>query len=352
MNSSKADERGRPGWGVEELQLLAALGFGPDSVLMNEPKLFVDAAFLAALQRELADELGDAEAERAFFHIGLLHGLRDAIRIGTAEPAGDGCPELVEYPSLVMRLGPLAGHARRPGCFEATGCWPDAFEAESRLSKLGASPAPACALSAGYTSGWLSGTLDRDIVAVETSCRAAGAPHCAFVVRDEEPSGSASGPHASPRLSIATLRAVAGQTPCGRNDGGAPALAPALPSALDPEDPAVHIWGPVMVMPFIGPEAALQTIELLEQDDATRAVRVVVLDLCGALLDEGFGAAAVERLVEDVQSWGAEVILTGISPLCEEVVAELQASLLLSRKDLPEAIAYAFQIAEAQRHLL
>ncbi len=114
----------------------------------------------------------------------------------------------------------------------------------------------------------------------------------------------------------------------------------------------MHIWGPVMVMPFTGPEAALQTIELLEQDDATRAVRVVVLDLCGVLLDEGFGAAAVERLIEDIQSWGAEVILTGISPLSEEVVAELQATLLLSRKDLPEAIAYAFQIAEAQRHLL
>ena len=44
--------------------------------------------------------------------------------------------------------------------------------------------------------------------------------------------------------------------------------------------------------------------------------------------------------------------MTGISPLSEHVVAELQASHLLSRKDLPEAIAYAFQIAEAQRHLL
>ena len=77
-----------------------------------------------------------------------------------------------------------------------------------------------------------------------------------------------------------------------------------------------------------------------------------MLDLCGAVLDEAFGAAALENLIENVQSWGAEVILTGISPLSEDVVAELQANLLLSRKDLPEAIAYAFQVAEAQRHLL
>lgn len=350
MNSSKADDRERPGWGIEELQLLAALGFGPDSVLMNEPKLFLDAPFLAALQRELVQELGADEAAHAFFHIGMLHGLRDAFRIGAAEPAGEGVQDVVEYPPLVMRLGSLPGHERRPGGFEVSGCWPDAFEAESRLSKLGASPGPACALSAGYTSGWLSGTLDRDVVAVETTCRAAGASHCVFVARDEE--GMDPAPHGSRRLSIATMRAVAGHAAATRPEGADGMRLPALPCALDPDDPAVHIWGPVMVMPFTGPEAALQTIELLEQDDATRAVRVVVLDLCGALLDEGFGAAAVERLIEDIQSWGAEVILTGISPLSEEVVAELQATLLLSRKDLPEAIAYAFQIAEAQRHLL
>ena len=107
-----------------------------------------------------------------------------------------------------------------------------------------------------------------------------------------------------------------------------------------------------MVMPFAGPEAALQTIELLGREAPTHQVRVVVLDLCGLVVDEGFGAAALESVVAAVQDWGAEVILTGISPLSEAAVADLQASLLLSRKDLPEAIAYAFQIAEAQRHLL
>ena len=78
------------GWGLEELQVLAALGFGPDSALMSEPKLFVDCAFLAALQDELHCELGAEEAERAFFHIGLIHGLRDAARISKAEPGLDG----------------------------------------------------------------------------------------------------------------------------------------------------------------------------------------------------------------------------------------------------------------------
>jgi hypothetical protein len=70
------------------------------------------------------------------------------------------------------------------------------------------------------------------------------------------------------------------------------------------------------------------------------------------VLDDGLGAAALERVVGEIQSWNAEVILTGVSPLSEETVAELQASHMLTRKDLAEAVAYAFQIADAQRRLL
>jgi hypothetical protein len=346
MPSSRAERPGGSAWEIDELQKLSALGFGPDSALMREPKLLVDLPFLAALQRELASELGDEDALRALFHIGAIHGLRDAMRIGSASP---GRPDVVEFPPLSMRFG---SHRTRAGALEMAGTWPDHFEAEARLSKLGASQHPTCALSAGYTSGWLSGSLARDVVAVERTCRAAGADHCTFVARDE-------GSHADEvdslprRLPIASLRAVAGEVrDAGDAHGGQPALVDALPDHLDPADPAVHIWGPVMVMPFTGPETSLPTIEMLTQDEATRGVRVVVLDLCGEVLDPGFGAAAVESLVERVQSWGAEVVLTGISPFSEEAVAELQANLLVSRKELPEAIAYAFQIAEAQRHLL
>jgi anti-anti-sigma regulatory factor len=107
-----------------------------------------------------------------------------------------------------------------------------------------------------------------------------------------------------------------------------------------------------MVMPFAGPEPAMQTVEMLRQDDASHGVRVVVLDLGGSVLDDDLGAAALERVVDEIQSWNTEVILTGVSPLSEEIVAELQASHMLTRKDLGEAVAYAFQIADAQRRLL
>ena len=96
----------------------------------------------------------------------------------------------------------------------------------------------------------------------------------------------------------------------------------------------------------------LATIESLRADPGTASVRVVVVDLRGSPLDDGFGAAALERALEMIESWGAEAILTGVSPLSEATVQDLETAHLLMRKDLPEAIASAFQIADAQRHLL
>jgi hypothetical protein len=75
----------------------------------------------------------------------------------------------------------------------------------------------------------------------------------------------------------------------------------------------------------------------------------VVVDLGGAVIDEGFGAASLEQVLDAVAGWGAEAILTGISPLSEPVVADLEKTHLVMRKDLTAAIAAAFQIAEAQR---
>jgi anti-anti-sigma regulatory factor len=123
-------------------------------------------------------------------------------------------------------------------------------------------------------------------------------------------------------------------------------------SGFDPNDPAVHTWGPVMVLPFIGPDDALATVEMLSRNPDTCSARVVVIDLRGTELDEGFGAAALERVLEQIESWGADAILTGVSQFSEPVVEGLEVAHCLLRKDLSEAIASAFQLADAQRHIL
>lgn len=339
-----------------DLGLLAALGFGPEAQLMSDPKLFVDPRFLGCLIAELEDELGIEGARRAFFEIGLVHGLRDATRVVQGDflaPAPlDGAAATASTP-LVMRFALPPPAAVRDG-FEVFGSWPESHEAAARLAKLGPEHEPSCFLSAGYTSGWLSGMLDADVLALEAECSARGDACCRFVARERNAWREAD----EGARTLELLRSVPYDTFRDLAARDVPAPSPAGSVRLDSEGDfdrdslAVHVWGPVMVLPYTQSEEALQTIELLAADPETRGVRCVILDLRGAILDEGFDAAAIERLLEIVEGWGAETLLTGVSPLSEDVVGDLAHDHLLIRKDLPEAIASAFQIAEAQRHLI
>jgi predicted hydrocarbon binding protein len=313
---------------------------------MSEPRIFMNTRFLASLLIEIEDELEIHDARRALFQIGLLFGLRDAYRLARVEARGPQ-NSVAESTLLAIRFSQQAG--KTPvGQIEIPGSWPEHYEAESRLSKLGPEELPSCALSAGYTSGWLSGSLETDIFVVEDQCKACGDDTCSFVARNVEQwreRGGAEQMQLMPGLPYEEFRAIS--------------LNFAQPFDLQSPQPPqdfdasmVHVWGPVMVLPFSNFDEALHTVEMLGRDPDTCDVRAVVIDLRGEGLDEGFGAAALEQILATVEAWGAEAILTNVSPLAEHVVADLEVKHLLLRKDLPEAIAAAFQIAEAQRHLL
>ena len=106
------------------------------------------------------------------------------------------------------------------------------------------------------------------------------------------------------------------------------------PGAMDREAAAVHIWGPVMVLPVRGTERDAPALELLSRDPAASAVSVIVVDLGGAIIDEAFGALALEQLVQTAEGWGAEVIFVDPSPLSAGVLADLEHPPLLIEKDL------------------
>jgi anti-anti-sigma regulatory factor len=107
-----------------------------------------------------------------------------------------------------------------------------------------------------------------------------------------------------------------------------------------------------MVLPFTTLDEALGTIDMLGRDPGISEIRAVVVDLRERSLDDGFGAAALEQILETIESWNAQSLITGVSPSSESAIASLEASHLVLRKDLGEAIATAFQIADAQKHLL
>jgi hypothetical protein len=325
----------------------AGLLFDPEALLVREPRVLLDPRFLGALHAELEDELGSEPAITTLLQIGFLHGLRDALRaVGQLAQAEDEGALAVLPSPLPTRLR-AALSAGPPGAIEMHGSWPERCEASAHLASVGRSAQCACAVSAGYTSGWLSGLFDADIAALETSCGATGDAECCFVAREAEAWRAAPDANVEALLAalpFAALRAAIRSEP-------APEPAPA-PRGFDGEAAVIHIWGPVMVIPFCGPDEALQALDLIGRDPSARQVSVVVVDLSGAIVDEAFGAVALEQLIEGVDAIGAEVIFAGVGELSGEVIAGLSTSPLLVLKDLHSAIATAFQVAAAQRRLV
>jgi len=337
---------------TSSLEMLTALGFGPDTALMNDPKLFVDSRFLASLISELDDELGEERTSLTLFQIGLLHGLRDAARLCRVhehDPLESAHPIVPETTSLVMDW--VSGAARdEADSLSIMGCWPERHEAMSRCSRLGPAVDPSCWMSAGYTTGWLSGTLNRALVVREVGCAATGAAQCRFEAREVDDwrhRGDETVERILAEVPFEAFRKVAIATPIDR--GPTPSLAA---GQFDRSQSVVHIWGPVMVLPFTTLDEALGTVDMLGRDPGIGEIRAVVVDLREQPLDEGFGAAALEQILETIESWNAQSLITGVSSSADAAVASIEASHLILRKDLSEAIATAFQIADAQRHQL
>ncbi|MBW2269717.1 MAG: hypothetical protein JRH16_14185 [Deltaproteobacteria bacterium] len=342
MNSSKADDEQTPN--TPSGQIIV----DPGAVLVREPGLIVDPRFLAPLRDELTAELGPARAVTALLQIGCMHGLRDAehvVSASLATPGGGACPP--SSPALPFRLQSRAAKGASDA-LELAGSWPEASEAQAWLAHQPVAVEPVCAVSAGYTSGWLSALFESEVVAIETECVAKGDAQCRFLALDRLAWLSSGDPHSISRaegLPIADLR-----------DALALPEAPGtfLPEGLPTQDEeaVIHIWGPVMVIPSPDFDEALQAVELLRSDPAATRVSVIVIDLTGVVIDEGFGAAALEQIIDSAGACGAETVLAGVSSLSEAVVASLEHPPILVCKDLHSGIAAGFQVADSQQHLL
>ena len=325
---------------------LAALGLDLESTLNEEPRFLLDMCFLGALHSELVEHLGRDEAHATLLQLGMLHGLRDAalvLRAGFGQGALELAAGSPATPRLAIRFA--AQPASPADGFEIRGAWPERHEAEAYLAAVGPAVDPICFVSSGYTSGWLSGIFDADLLAVEIDCSARGDSVCRFVARELAAWRETSDARAS-RL-LESLPFSAFRQLVAKHLESCPE--PDRRDAFEAGAAIIHVWGPVMVIPFSSPDESLRALELIGRDPGARDVRVVIVDLSGAIIDEGFGAVALEQILDAIEHWGAEPILAGISPLSEPVLEGLATTHLVIHKDLPEAIAAAFQIADAQR---
>jgi len=347
------------------------IAFDPRAVLDRDSRMLLDPAFLATLHAELAQELPPEAATVALLQIGFLHGLQDVTRAmgRTAALRGAEAGMPLAAP-LRMRCWPRPSD-ELPGALVVEGAWPDAQEVSAHLSALGTDAPTVCFLSAGYTSGWLSGAFGADVLCVETACGASGSTPCRFIARELEDWRRRGEPgtlqlEAIPFSAFRALVAERGPDtetasaeddapPRGRSRSAAPRSddRPAPDAGgMDRDAAVVHIWGPVMVIPYAGPDETLQALELLGRDPGASEVSVIVVDLAGAIVDDAFGAMALEQLVQTADAWAAETLFAEPSPLSERVVAELEHPPLLVLKDLDHAVALAFQIARSQRRLV
>lgn len=317
----------------------AALGFDPNSVLVREPGVLLDPRFLAAMRGELEIELGPEQAVLTLMQIGFIQGLYDAWRAVSEEPTSG----IAHTPPLAMRFATFLPEPG-VGALEIAGTWPEQTEFRALEDPSLVAPHPACHLSAGYTSGWLSGTLDADILALEVRCGALGDGECRFVAREEFAWRGCDEPRAQALLDEIPFDAIRTLVKSHVAEGTR-----AVARSIDANAACVHIWDTVMVIPFTDGDEALHAVELIGRDPATRNVSVLVVDLAHAVIDEAFGALVLEQILSAAERHDVETLFASVSPLSERVIAELDRQPLWTHKDLPQAIAAAFQIAASQR---
>lgn len=324
---------------------LAALGLDLADTLREEPRFLTDTSFIGALHMELRERLGPADSHSALMQLGFLHGLRDALELVTHGLRSAAPASTAGRPRLALALDSAPATSGQP----LRGAYRDGIEARAVKNALGVQSAATCSLTSGYASGWLSGLFDADLLARERTCTAAGHVRCEFEARTPEDWDAAEPDAEAPmRLPFSPLRDLVARHLAAAH----PDASDGPTGAIERSAPVIHVWGPVMVIPYSGAAETIVGLELIRRDPGAREVRVVVVDLAGAIIDESFGALELERVLETIERLGAEPILTGIAPLSERTVAGLEVTHLLVKKDLPAAIAAAFQIADAMRHPL
>ena len=346
----------------QNLTNLEDLGFGSESLLMTDPKLFMDSAFLAIVTAEFAQELGEDCSRLALTEIGRHHGLSDARRTLTAQSMGDSdrIPSLAPGgPNLAMQF---AQPPRPSEDFTLRGVWPECHEASARLSRQGASVAPSCHLSVGYTEGWLAEIYNAEVQVVEIACRSSKSDQCQFEAhlksldRGQAPSPPANTGLASPLSDSPSTSQEHEQSHAYPVAGLAESFLPeatdsetSLFSHIDPENNSVHAWGPVMVLPFGDPKLAESTVRALEQDEFTEEIRAVIIDLRGQPVDPNAGFVSIEHILKMIDRWQAQLIFAGVSDANRGVLKAFEFACPLGHEKLSEAIALGFRIAEAQR---
>jgi hypothetical protein len=302
---------------------------------------FENPAELARLRRNAFESVGRPYAAGILYGMGLAQGLLDGLRTarrfgaalgGAPRHAGPGIPLLFQ-----------AGRIRADRGF--SGVLTNSVEASVHLREIGAESEPVCHVSAGYCSGWYSALLGEFLLVRELACAAHGSHACEFEARPAEAWIAARDPHAATLLAYLDFDAMR-EAALRKLGADVEEAEGSMMGAFDPLSPAVHVWGPVMILPYSGAADSLEAVETILGDLGPGALRVVVLDLTGARID-ALESTGLLRLLEVLEANKLETVLVGL-PWLEArqfLPAEAALSLPVHVADISEGISLAFQLA-------
>ena len=188
--SSRPDDRG-----PNTLHLAELLDFRPDQGIIrrHEQRVVVlSAAAMGLLRKELVDTLGLKTARRVLLRFGFADGYHDAVsmrdRSNWSSPL-DGLRSGAMLHTLegIVRAEVLKiEHDELTGRFQEEVEWHDSYEAEQHVHHYGKGSSPVCWSLVGYSSGYVSACLGKEIYFRETACLGEGAKVCSAVGRDAD----------------------------------------------------------------------------------------------------------------------------------------------------------------------
>ena len=306
------------------------------------PQAFSDPEAFAQLRKYELELVPSPDAGAFLYRIGFDRGWRDGAQVSRSFSGGGVVGPRFAGPPLPLLFLPTEGLP--PTQF--SGSLLESLEASVHLQSYPETAEPICWLMAGYAAGWYSTIFHKTILVLEDRCQGQGDECCHFEARPLQSWLDAEDPRAAALLPCLDPPEASDYTEDEEesdSDGDGSLL-----GSFDPMSPAIHVWGPVMVLPYGGVEDADGALETVEQDLGSDALRVVVLDLTGIHVApvELWG---VVDLISRIEARGLDVVVAGVRGVdADELPPQLSGcDGPPVVRDLSAGIALGFQIASA-----
>ena len=177
----------------KDLHLAELLDFRPDQgvIRLHEQRVVIlSAAAMGLMRKELVDTLGLDTARRLLLRFGFADGYHDAVNLRERSNWSSPLDGLRAGAVLHTLEGIVRADVQRidydaaTGRFEEEVTWRESYEAEQHLHHYGKSPAPVCWSLVGYSSGFASACLGKEIYFREHACVGRGSRQCSALGQD------------------------------------------------------------------------------------------------------------------------------------------------------------------------